>query len=330
MQNGTDIDARDSTRVLMSGASGMLGSAIAQALLRRGTGVLRLVRRDPQTPHEFRWNPVPHNGSTHASAAQISGMSADDIQRLEGIDAIIHLSGANVAARRWTTAYKQEMTASRVITTRALAEMLAQMRYPPETLITASAVGFYGDRGDEILDESSVAGRGFFADLCSAWEAAAQPAVEIGVRVIHLRFGMVIGHGGAMAKLAPLFRMGIAGRLGSGRQWISWVSEADAVGIVLFLLDQLSSSRLQTGILSGPVNAVAPEPVTNAKFTSELAHAVNRPAVLPAPAFALRLAFGEMADEALLASIRAVPRRLIQAEYAYRCPTLSEAFAAVL
>ncbi|WP_263350071.1 TIGR01777 family oxidoreductase [Acidicapsa acidisoli] len=301
----------------MSGASGMLGSAVGAAVRRRGMRVLRLVRRQAQGPDELQWNPA---------AGQIG-----DAGQLEGISAAVHLSGANVASRRWTAAYKREMVESRVGTTRVLSEALARLKTPPQTLVTASAVGFYGDRGDEILDEDSQAGHGFFPELCSAWEAATRPAEDAGIRVVHLRFGMVIGpDSGAMARLAPLFRLGLGGQLGDGRQWMSWVSETDAVSAVLFALEISGISDAGERQLSGPVNVVAPEPITNSLFTQDFAHAVHRPAVLPAPAFALRLAFGEMADAALLASTRAVPKRLLDAGFVFAHPTLSEALAAAL
>jgi uncharacterized protein (TIGR01777 family) len=295
--------------ILLSGASGMLGIAIGSALERQGMRLLTLVRREPKGPNELRWNPA--------------GAGIDEPEKLEGLDAAVHLSGASVAARRWTAGYKREMTESRVTSTQVLAKTLARLKQPPPVLITASAVGFYGNRGDDLLDEDSSAGRGYFPELCKAWEDAARPAEDAGIRVVHLRFGMVLGRdGGAMARLAPLFRLGLGGRLGSGRQWMSWVSEADAVSAALF--------SLQNPDLSGPVNVVAPEPVTNAEFTRELGRAVHRPAVLPAPAFALRLAFGEMADEALLASARVLPKRLTEAGFVCAHPTLPQAFAAAL
>jgi uncharacterized protein len=303
----------NSRTVLLSGASGMLGSAIGKALRQRGTKLIRLVRRAEQGPDEVRWNPADE--STRGNAIEIA--------RLEGIDAAVHLSGANVASRRWTDKYKREMTESRVTATRMLAEVLARLKNPPEVLVAASAVGFYGNRGDEALDEDSAAGQGYFPELCTAWEEAARPAVEAGIRVVHPRFGMVLGRdGGALARLAPLFRLGLGGKLGNGRQWMSWVSEADAVAAVLFALENPA--------LSGAANVVAPEPVTNAEFTRALGRAVHRPAGVAAPAFALRLAFGEMANEALLASTRAVPKRLLEAGFVFRYPTLVEAFKAAL
>ena len=299
----------NSGKVLLSGASGMLGLAISDALKRQGVSVLRLVRRVPRDANELQWDPA--------------GAGIFQPERLEGLSAAVHLSGANVAARRWTAAYKQEMRESRVTSTRILSQTLARLKNPPKTLITASAVGLYGDRGGEVLSEDSAAGAGYFPELCAAWEAAAQPAERAGIRVVHPRFGMVIARdGGAMARLAPLFRLGLGGRLGSGRQWMSWVSEPDAVSAVLYLLEETT--------LFGAINVVAPEPVTNSAFTRELARAVHRPAVLPAPAFALQLAFGEMADEALLASTRAVPKRLQEAGFVFKHPTLAQALAEAL
>jgi uncharacterized protein (TIGR01777 family) len=304
-----DVSNTEITKVLLSGASGMLGTALAKTLQQRGTDLLRLVRSAPDALDELHWNPVTGE--------------LPDLERLEGLSAAVHLSGANVASRRWTDAYKREMTESRVTTTRVLAEALAKLRNPPQVLVAASAVGFYGDRGDEILDESAQQGTGYFPDLCAAWEAAARPAEEAGIRVVHLRFAMVLGpDGGALAKLAPMFRLGLGGPLGSGKQWMSWVSEADAVAAALL--------ALKNPICSGPFNVVAPNPVTNAEFTRELGRAVHRPAKIPAPAFALRLAFGEMADEALLASTRAVPKRLQDVGFQFTHPTLIQAFTAAL
>ena len=313
--SNADTDVRKTDAVLLSGASGMLGLAIGNALQQRGTKLIRLVRREAHGPDEVRWHPDFPEDSTHGSTVEIA--------RLEEIDAAVHLSGANVAARRWTAKYKREMTESRVTTTRVLAETLAGLKNPPKVMVTASAVGFYGNRGDEILDEDSAAGQGYFPELCAAWEEAARPAVEAGIRVVHLRFGMVLGpDGGALARLVPMFRLGLGGRLGNGRQWMSWVSEADAVATALF--------ALENSTLSGALNAVSPHPVTNAEFTRELGRAVHRPAVIAAPAFALRLAFGEMADEALLASTRAVPKRLLESGFIFQQPALMEAFDAAL
>jgi len=288
----------------------MLGAAVRQVLGASGINAVQLVRRETVGPNELKWNPA-------------AGQPIANIERLEGLDAAIYLSGANVAAHRWTRAYKREIWASRVDSTRTLATALAGLRQPPRVLLGASATGVYGSRRDEILDERSGPGKGFLAELCREWEAAARPAAEAGIRVVNLRFGVVLGRGdGALGKMLPLFRLGLGGRLGSGRQWMSWVGLADAVAAVLFALDAAA--------LEGPVNVTAPEPVTNAEFTRALGRAVHRPAILPAPAFALRLALGEMADEALLASARAVPAKLTEAGFQFAQPTIDAALAAAL
>lgn len=287
----------------------MLGSALRSAASAAGAQVLQLVRRPPASPAEIEWQPAAPQPLPAA-------------ERLENIPAAIHLSGANLAARRWTPAFRSELLASRVGSTRALALTLAALRHPPQVLLAASAIGFYGNRGEEILTETSASGSGFMADLCRQWEAAAQPAVEAGIRVVHMRLGIVLGPGGALSRMLPVFRLGLGGPLGSGRQWMSWISLPDAVAAILF--------ALQTPALDGPVNLTAPEPVTNAVFTRVLARALHRPAVLPAPAFALRLALGEMADEALLASTRVLPARLTSEGFVFQHPVLDRALAVAL
>jgi len=283
---------------------------LRQAFAARSSPVLQLVRRPAASSAELQWNP--------AATLPVAGPEA-----IEGLGGAIHLSGANIAAHRWTEAWKREMTVSRVQSTRALAITLANLRRPPPVLLVASAIGIYGNRGDELLDETSAPGSGFMADLCRQWEAAAWPAVDAGIRVVHLRLGVVLGPGpGALSKMLPLFRRGLGGRLGNGRQWMSWISLADALGAMLFALD--------TPTVSGTINLTAPNPVTNAGFTSALARQLGRPAILPAPAFALRLALGEMADEALLSSARVFPSRLTTAGYRFAHPTLAQALAAAL
>lgn len=302
------MDALNGKKVTLSGGSGMLGSAIGQALKAHGATLLRLVRHQPRNAGEVQWDP---------SAGQIEGA------RLEGISAAVHLSGANIASQRWTAKYKREMATSRIDSTRVLSEALAKLNHPPQVLIASSAVGLYGDRGDEILDEDSPAGIGYLPELCTLWEAATRPAQQAGIRVVHLRFGVVLGpNGGALSRMVPHFRLGLGGRLGDGRQWSSWMSEADVVSATLFAIENEE--------LSGPVNMVSPNPVTNAEFTQALGQALHRPTLIPAPAFALRLAIGEMADEALLASARALPTRLTQAGFQFAHPTLSEALAVAL
>lgn len=291
--------------ILLSGASGMLGTALRKALAARGITALQLVRGAAAAEHQLAWTP----DKSPAMA---------DPGRLEGLAAAIHLSGASVAGHRWTAAYRREMAASRVGSTRALATILAGLRRPPAVLLAASAVGFYGDRGDALLDESSGPGTGFLVELCREWEEAARPAVDAGIRVVHLRFGVVLGPGaGALEQMLPVFRLGLGGRLGSGRQWMSWIGVADAMRAILF--------AMETPALAGPVNLTAPNPVTNAEFTRALARQLGRPAVLPASAFALRWALGKMADETLLASARAVPGKLRAAGFQFEQPTVEEA-----
>ena len=288
----------------------MLGTALRGALAARGLPSLQLVRRDPVSPGQLHWNP----GVTPA---------IPNPEPLEGLAAAVHLSGTNVAAHRWTPAYKQEINLSRVQSTRALAIALSRLRHPPQVLLVASATGYYGNRGDELLDETSAPGSGFLADLCQKWEAAARPAADAGIRVVPLRLGVVLGPGGsALARLLPLFRLGLGGRLGSGRQWMSWISLADALAAILFAMD--------TPTLAGAVNLTAPYPVTNGEFTRSLSRAVHRSAILPAPAFVLRIALGAVADEALLASARVFPSRLTSAGFSFSHPTLDEALAAAL
>jgi len=288
----------------------MLGTALRHSLDLRNIKILQLVRHPPSSPAELSWNP-------NAPAP------IPDTKPLEGLTAAIHLSGANVAEHRWTADFKKQMVSSRVDSTHALATMLAGLRQPPKALLVASAIGIYGNREDEILDEKSNPGTGFLADLCKQWEAAAQPAVDAGIRVVHLRFGVVLARqGGALAKMLPIFRLGLGGPIASGRQWISWISLPDVVSAILFALDHTD--------LSGAVNLTAPAPVTNRDYTKALARAVHRPAILPAPAFALRLALGEMADEALLSSARAVPAKLQAASFQFAHPTIDSALAALL
>jgi uncharacterized protein (TIGR01777 family) len=308
MQSGEN--AGNKGPMLISGASGIVGTALRHVLAARHSSVRQLVRGAVRAPGQITWNPDARPAVTDADA-------------LEGCSAAFHLSGASIAGRRWTAAYRNELVTSRVETTRVLAETLASLRIKPKVLVVASAVGIYGDRGDEVLDESSSAGTGFLADLCRNWEKAARPAQDAGIRVVHARFGVVLGkHGGALAKMLPLFRAGLGGKLGSGRQWVSWISLEDAVAALLFAAD--------TSSIAGAVNLTAPQPVTNAEFTGALARALHRPSMMPAPAFALRLALGQMANETLLASQRAVPSKLLEAGFHFTHPALDDALQAAL
>jgi uncharacterized protein (TIGR01777 family) len=296
--------AEGARRTVLSGASGMLGSAVRRALKARGASCLQLVRRKPLDEGQLQWDPNSEQAIENPAA-------------LEEVTAAIHLSGASVAGHRWTERYRREMQASRIDSTRRLAMVLAGLRRPPEVFLVASAIGIYGNRGDEVLTESSETGTGFLADLCRAWEAAAEPAVAAGIRVVHLRFGVVLGPGGALQEMLPAFRLGVGARIGNGRQWMSWVGLDDAVAAVLF--------ALETRNIVGPLNVTAPNPVTNAEFTRALGKQLRRPALFSVPSFALRIMFGQMADEALLASARALPTRLQAAGFQFSRTTVDEA-----
>jgi uncharacterized protein len=297
-------------KILISGASGMIGTALIRAADARRISVLRLVRQSPASPSEIQWNPA---GTEVLSAAA----------PLEDLQAVIHLSGANLSAHRWTPAYKREIADSRIGTTLALVNALKSLKQPPAAFLCASATGIYGDRGDEILTEDSPPGDGFLAETCLAWETEAAKAREAGIRVVNLRFGVALGTGeGALGKMLPVFRAGLGGKLGSGRQWMSWIALEDLARAIFYLADSPEAS--------GPFNIVAPDPVTNADFTQALGRALHRPAILPAPALALRTFLGELADAALLASTRAVPDRLLRSGFSFELPAVKLALAEIL
>jgi hypothetical protein len=288
-------------RVAVSGSAGLVGSEVAASLSAAGHEVIRLVRRTP-APGEMavRWDP---------------GQGEVDAAGLEGLDAVVHLAGENIASGRWNAARKAAIRDSRVNGTRLLCNALSGLARPPETLVCASAIGYYGDRGSDVLTEESPPGAGFLPEVCREWEAAAEAAVRKGIRVVSLRIGVVLSpKGGALSRMLPLFRTGLGGVIGTGRQYVSWIAIDDLVGIVLH--------ALRTGELRGPVNAVAPVPVTNRELTGALGKVLSRPTPLPVPAFALRLAVGEMADALLLASARVAPNRLLDTGYVFRSPEL--------
>ena len=296
-------------RILVSGASGLVGSALLPALETQGHDVGRFVR-PPATPgsRDISWDP---------------SRGAFDAVRLRGIDAVVHLAGESIAAGRWNQARKERIRRSRVDGTLLLTRALAAADGPPRILITASAVGYYGDRGDEILTEKSERGRGFLPAVCVAWESATEPAEAKGIRVVHLRFGVILSrHGGALKKMLLPFRLGLGGIIGNGRQYMPWVSIDDAVGVILH--------ALQDSTLRGPVNVVAPGTTTNHRFTKELGRTLGRPTIFPMPAFAARLAFGEMADALLLASARVEPRVLQSSGYRFLHSGLEEALTHIL
>jgi uncharacterized protein (TIGR01777 family) len=294
--------------IVIAGASGLVGSALVPQLPAAGHAVRRLVRRPIANETEIEWR--PDEGKLDAEA-------------LEGIDAVINLAGENLAAGRWTAARKERILRSRVDATRTLAVAIGKMRRKPRVFLNASAAGFYGDRGDEKVTERSKLGQGFLPGVCLAWETHAEGAARQGVRTVLLRFGVILGrNGGALAKMLPVFRLRLGGPLGDGRQWMSWVALDDVVGAILHAM---ANERVQ-----GPVNVVAPEPVTNAEFSQALGRVLGRPARLKAPAWALYLLFGEMANEALLASTRAEPRKLQETGYRFHQPELEPALRSIL
>ena len=297
-----------SRTVTISGASGLLGSALVARLRARGDTVRRLVRssRDAQ-PGDVLWNPA---------RAEL------DPRGLAGSDAIVHLAGAPIA-RRWTTAIKQEIRESRLRSTDLIARAVAVLDQKPRVVLSGSAVGCYGDRGDESLDETSTLGTDFLSTVARDWEAAAAPIADAGVRLVLLRTGIVLTpFGGALQKLLVPFRLGLGGPIGSGRQWMSWISFADHLGAM--------EHTLQSDVLAGPVNLVAPTPVTNATFARTLGKVLNRPALIPVPAFALELVYGEMARATLLAGQRALPTALVRSGYEFADPTLEHALSRVM
>jgi len=296
-------------RVAISGASGLIGAALARASRQAGDRVSRLVRRlSGDSDDEILWRPA---------AGTI------DATLLEGQEGIVHLAGENIAGGRWTRERKASIRGSRVAGTRLLSESLARMTHPPAVLACASAIGYYGDRGDESLTEESPAGDGFLASVCRDWEAATEPARARGIRVVHLRFGVVLSPvAGALKSMLRPFQLGLGGRVGSGRQYMSWIHLQDAV-------DAVRHGLADAGV-AGPVNIVSPQPATNAEFTGTLARVLSRPAVLPLPAAVARLALGEMADALLLASTRVKPGRLGETGFTFRFPALEGALRDLL
>lgn len=297
--------------IVVSGSHGFIGSALVASLAAAGHRVARLVRGERSTTAageaEIVWSP---------EAAYV------DTARLEGKDAVIHLAGEPIPGR-WTPKKKARILESRFKGTRLLAEALSHLAQPPPVFVCASAIGYYGDRGEEILREESPSGGGFLAQVCREWEAATEPAAKKGIRVVSLRIGIVLGkEGGALAQMLLPFRLGLGGRIGSGSQYMSWIALDDLVGAV--------QQILVTPSLTGPVNAVSPNPVRNAEFTRTLGKVLARPAIFPLPAFVVRLVFGQMGEEALLGSQRVEPVRLKASGYAFRFPDLQGALRHVL
>jgi len=293
-------------KVLISGATGLIGSSLAQELKSGGHHVTSLTR-SPTGENNISWDP---------DAGTVDGS-------LEGTDAVVHLAGESIAEGRWTVSKKRRIMDSRKKGTRLLAETIAGLTTPPRVMVSASAVGYYGDRADEVLREDSRPGSDFLAEVCKAWEAAADPAREAGIRVVHTRFGIVLSpEGGALGTTLPIFKLGGGGRIGRGRQWWSWVAIDDVVGTIHHALENDS--------VEGPVNVGSPNPMTNAEYTRVLGKVLNRPTVLPVPAPAIRLALGGIADALLLASQRMEPAKLKETGYRFRHPELEGALRHLL
>jgi uncharacterized protein (TIGR01777 family) len=301
-------------RILISGSTGFLGTALIDVLEREGHTIVRLVRPDTGRPvassvqvQSVLWDPI--GGQFDAAAA-------------EGADALVHLAGASIADGRWNAARKKLLRTSRVEATRHLIGVLSKLKQPPRVIVASSAIGYYGDRGDETLTEASAQGNDFLSELCRAWEAETARGTESGARVVMLRFGIVLAaHGGALPRMAMPFKLGAGGRIGSGRQWMSWLTLQEAISMIRFALANSG--------LDGPANAVTPNAVQNADFTRILARTLHRPALFPAPAFALRLALGEMADALLLVSQRVKPSKLELTGYEFAQPKLATALAEI-
>jgi len=295
-------------RVLVSGSSGLIGSALAAEMESAGHSVVRLVRRAPATD-EVRLDPAVDPPFTRAGEEQ-------------AFDAVVHLAGESISGR-WTAAKKAHIRDSRVQGTRMLASALGRTVRRPKVMVCASAIGIYGNRGDEVLQEESAPGSDFLAEVGKQWEAATEPAARVGIRVVSLRFGVVLSpRGGALARMLPPFRMGAGGRIGSGRQWMSWITLDDVLGVI--------QHALATDALRGPVNTVTPNPVTNAEFTRALGQALHRPTIFPLPAFMVRLIFGEMGEALLLGSQRVDCGKLLASGYRFRYPELKTALEALL
>ncbi len=294
--------------VLVSGASGMVGAELTNQLGAEGHNVTPLRRGKSTQTTEPIWDPA-------------GGLI--DLSRGGPWDAVVHLAGENIAAGRWTDKLKRSIRDSRVNGTRLLCEALANLEHKPSVIVCASAVGYYGDSGDAELNEDSANGEGFLPTVCREWEAAAQPARDAGIRVVHLRIGVVLGReGGALAKMLTPFKLGAGGVIGNGKQFMSWITLNDVVRSIVY--------AIKTESMVGPVNAVSPEPVTNRTFTKALGRALGRPTIFPMPAFAARLAFGEMADALLLSSIRVVPEKLVRSGFEFDQPKIDSALTSIL
>ena len=297
-------------RVLISGASGLIGTALTSRLETAEMEVKQLTRQNVDEEDEKRINWHPESGTL-------------DAEQIEGFRVVVHLAGENVADESWTEEKKRRIMDSRVTSATLLCRVLAHLKEKPRMLICASAVGYYGNRGDEELTETSEPGTGFLSEVCQAWEQAVQPAVEAGIKVANLRIGMELtSHGGALQRVLPPFRLGLGGPVGGGRQWISWIAMDDLVGIILHCINNRR--------MTGAINAVAPNPVQNREFVQALGKVMGKPAITPVPAFAVKLALGEMGRELVLASTRVKPERLEQSGFEWQYPNIEDALRACI
>lgn len=288
-------------KILVGGSHGLVGTALIKSWETQGHEIFRLVRHAPGAKTEVEWSPDRYSIA---------------LARIEGFDAVVNLAGESIAEGRWTDDKKRKIRESRVKGTKLLGDALANLTQPPKTFMCASAIGYYGNRGDEILTEASAPGDDFLADVCVEWEKATALATEKGIRVVNARFGVILdADGGALKRMLPPFRLGVGGKVGSGKQWMSWIALEDVIAGINFALTNDS--------LGGPVNFVAPNPVTNLEFTKTLGKVLSRPTLLPIPAFGVRLAFGEMGEALLLGGQRVVPKRLVQTGYKFQYPELS-------
>jgi uncharacterized protein (TIGR01777 family) len=295
-------------KILIGGSHGLVGTALIKLLEAQGHEIFRLVRHAPSSKTEVEWSPDRYSIA---------------LARIEGFDAVVNLAGESIAEGRWTDDKKRRIRESRVKGTKLLGDALANLTVPPKTFVCASAIGYYGNRGDELLTEASAPGEGFLSKVCAEWEEATALATEKGIRVVNARFGIILDtNGGALKKMLPPFRMGVGGRIGSGKQWMSWIALDDVIGALNFALTMDS--------LRGPVNFVAPAPVTNAEFTKTLGKVLSRPTIFPIPAFAIKLLFGEMGEALLLGGQRVAPERLLAGGFEFSYPNLEQALAHIL
>lgn len=292
-------------KILITGASGLIGKALQESFGQRGYEMILATRSEPKKPSQIQWNAD-------------TGFREQDLERLEGLDAVIHLAGEGIAGLRWTEEKKKAIRDSRVFGTRSMIETFDKLKDKPKTFISGSAIGFYGDRGNDELTESSPAGKTFLAEVCKEWEAESRRAEDLGIRTILLRTGIVLSKdGGALATMLTPFKLGVGGIIGDGKQWMSWISLDDVVGIINYVLDHEN--------VRGAVNNTAPNPVTNEEFTKTLGSVLYRPTFLPLPEFAVHMVFGEMGDALLLDSTRVIPKRMKDAGYEFKYPELQAA-----